>query len=329
MPFVKALLAAETETLPAIDPIVTEYSDVKVPAGLFIMLALMAVILIAVAVVSFIYINRHGTNYAQSITLALLSYIGLNYFVYSLALFGLQYIPGVMDFAAAHARTMQMLTLIFAMAMELLAMYLAVRLSVRASRKRSYYIDICTALMIGLVFYLAAIFISRHLSFTFEYFFYGLTINRLGFDQAVTEMVQAGANKDEAIASILELAEQNPWDYFWDSLIFILTGIQQTAAAIVLYGVFTDQLEKKWMLLSAGFIVSTYAASAVSIIFFAPVLVRFLILLVISAATLYITWRILKGPMSREIYTLTHRKQKEPPKDDKPAKMPTIVMPKD
>jgi len=330
MPRFPLFLGTEPETLPTIEPIVTEYSDVTIPISLLVIFVVMAVVLLAAVVVAFIFIKNRGTNFGQSIMFALLFYLGINYFVFNLSLYGLQMLPGVADFAKAHNRTMQLFMLFWEMLLSMVSMYLGLRYAVRQSRKRAYYIDICTALIYGLVFYTAALFVSRHLVFSIEYTIYGGYINSVGFDAAVTSMVQNGAKQDEAIATILDFARQKPIDHVFYSLNFILTGIQQTTAAVVLYGLFTDQLEKRWLLGAAAIYAGAYLGPAVSVIFKAPVFVNTLVSLAANAAAVYVVWRLLNGPMSKEMYTLTHKKVKEEKqKPDEPEKMPTIVMPKD
>ena len=323
-------IKAAEETVAA-GSVVTEYSDVRFPVSQIIALIFAIGIMIAVSIYSIVFIARRGTNWTYSLMSVIFYCLLFNY----LPVFALQYIPAVRTFSETNPRSMQFISISVSIVLEALSLFIGSRIVVKQSQKRGYYIDITTALLFGAVYYIISVLILDQIMTCFTWLAYGTTLNSMGFD-AFVESLMNGNNisQEDAVAAALDMVNTKPLYWIWNSLISVVEIFTRSAAAIVFYGYFTREIDKSYLFYGFGFEILEYIACLIVVLFNLSSLYNLLLQTAVAAVSCFLVYtKLLKGPMSADMYTLTHKKEKKKPKTQNGAdpnkKMPTINMPKD
>ena len=329
--FPQLILRTEESVESTIEPIVTEYSDVTIPVLTIVMIAVGALLIIAAVVAAFLIIKKHGRNWGLMLLTGLASYLIINYMISSLLMFGVQKIPGAAEYMEANPIPTSLISLLVSLILEFLSIFLGLKYGFNLYAKRNLSMDLPSVLMFGLAFLVGAVLISKQLTYSLEYILFSTQINKMGFDPAVTSMVQNGADQDEAMNTILTIARQNSFGYLFDSLSYITRGIADTCAAVIMYGVMSEKLEKKHYVTAGVILFTVFIPGLMGVIFGDEgVALRFAVCLVYAAGAVFVTWKLLSNHMQEDLARM--KVIVEPPlkrKKEEPKKMPKINMPKD
>lgn len=323
---------ASGETAAAIDPIVTPYSDRTIPVLTIVFLIVGVLLLLAFAVASFIMIQKRTKNWGYGLLTGLASYLLFSYAVNMLIIFGLNKIPGAEAYFAAHEKLYNLIMMFVAMGLELCAVFLGYRYYKVSAEKRNMQPEPGSAVIFGWAFYLGAILVSQQMTYSLEYTLVCISINQMGFDPAVTAMVEGGTSEEEAIAGLLQMVEQNPFEYLMDTFAYFVKAFLQTSAAVLIYGCFYGKLEKKFMLTAAVTIMVYYIPGLLSVVTNIPTWAAFAAALAIGGAFTYNAYRIIREKMPDELRAFLEIKKSSGSFGGRgkkePQKMPKIVMPK-
>ena len=321
--------AAEAAT--ATGTVTTEYADAKFPVIQIITLILAIVIMLAVSVYGIVFIVQRGTNWTYSLMPIMFFCLLFNY----VPIYALQFIKPVVDFAASHPSAWKIISVSISVILEVVSIFVATRVVVGQSQKRGYHIDITTALLFGPVYFIAAILILDQIMGCFTWLVYGTTLNSMGFDAFVETLMNANElTEKEAVEAALRIIDAPPFDCIWDTLAMAAELLTRCAIGVVFYGYFTREIEKPYLFYGFGFQLLEYIACLILSVFNLTSIFNLLLKAIVAAICCFLVYtQLLKGPMSADMYTLTHKKERKKPKTTKGAdpnqKMPTINMPKD
>lgn len=322
---------AETEGVHEIPLITTPYTDKKIPIPTILLLVFSVLLLIAFAVVTFILIRKRTKNWGYSLIVGLAAYLVFVYALNMVVLFGVNYIPGLSTYFETHMLVYNLIMMVFAFLFETLAVLVGLKIYQSTAEKRELAPELGAPLIYGFAFYLAAILVSQQLTYSFEYVMVCASINQMGFDTAVSAMVDGGIAEEEAISSLLALTDQNPVEYLLDSFVFMAKACIQTSAIVLTYGVYNKKLEKKFLGAALGLLAAYYIPSIISFFVELPTIVMFIMTILIGAAVVFVAYRIVSKYMPDDLRELLVIKQQSGGKkgSSKQQKMPKIVMPKD
>ena len=114
-----------------------------------------------------------------------------------------------------------------------------------------------------------------------------------------------------------------------ERLTLIITLVTLVMAAVLIFGEMDGRLERKWMFVGLGGVMLSIVPSILVTLTPFPNWAGVLVNLLITAAVVYITIKLVKQYMPEELKSLSysHRRNRHKKDDDKPQKMPKIVMP--
>lgn len=322
---------AETE-IPAIEPIVTGYGDMKVPGMTIAVLIFSILLLIAFGVAAFLLLKDRTFGWQQPLLVSAIAYILFTSLLYMGVLVGISNIPPLEARFNENMNLYATISIIWAILMELAAMYFGYRFIVKRMQKSHGRVNLAVPLGMGVGFYVMGILISSELSNFLYYIMYAVNVNSVGLDAMVTSMVEQGADVREATEAVIGFASQSPMLFLMDALSYVFKAVVETGGLIAIYGVLTEKLEKKWLIFGFG-IVPLYFIPNVIATFWpeSPIWLRLLIVLLIVAGAVYASIYMVKKYMPEDVNMLKHsirrdgggsRKNKQ-----QPPRMPKIVMP--
>ncbi len=339
MNILATLLKAAEETTAAvtIDPIVTEFSDLKMPVMSMIMMGLAAVVTLAVLIAGIYLLFDRTDNWGMALIAGLAAYMIFCYLLYMGIQIGLNALPFTQGFVQQNPKQMTIIMTILSGILASLAVYLALKYVSSQAMKRGQSMTIGTPLGVGIGMFAAAVLTNREIMTNLQYIMMSVSINKMGFDEAVTttvqSMVENGYTLEEATKTATEslhsMMTEPSISFFLNSFYYILIGVLETMAAILVYGAMTEKLEEKWMFVGfGGLMLSIVPSILVSVTSF-PSWAGVLVNCVITAAVAVITIKLAKQYMPEELHTLTysHRRNRRDKGDGEKKKMPHIVMP--
>ncbi len=324
-----AVREAVTDATEAVEVIHTPYSDMTIPLISIIAVGVGIAILLAAMIVGVILIRRRTRNFGYSVLTGIAAYITFCYLFYVAIFFLLGKIGSVKAFFDANPETSALIQLIAGLILEALAIFVGVlvirKLNGRSGRKT----DISVALGFGLAFFIATLIVNNVLTTNFEYILACVSINRMGFDEAVTLMVQNGLTEEAAIESVYGMCVQPWYLYLVDGLSYVIKAVLLLSVTIIVYGVQTRQLSKYFYFAAFGLEIVYYVPGLFKSETTAAGLIRFGTSLLIAAYAFRLAVRLTKRYMPMDYRILKRAEKPEKPKDDnKPQeKMPKIVMP--
>ena len=171
-----------------------------------------------------------------------------------------------------------------------------------------------------------------------QYIFVSASVNKMGFDEAVTATVQNMLSSGDytleeatkiATDSLHGLMTEPPVSFFLNSIYYILMGLLYASASVLVFGEMDGRLERKWMFLGLGGVMLSIVPSILVTLTSFPNWAGVLVNLLITAVVVYITIKLVKQYMPEELKSMSysHRRNRHKKDDDKPKKMPNIVMP--
>ncbi len=337
---VTALFFAAEETTEAvqIDPIVTEFSNMKVPVLSMVMMGLGSVILLAAIVAGVYFLFDRTDNWGMGLLAGLASYMIFCFLIFSGLQIGLNALPFTKDFVQNKPQQFTAMMTIFSGILSCLSVFLALKYVESQMAKRGQMMTIGVPLAIGIGMFLGSVLSNRQIMSGFQYIMVSSSVNKMGFDAAVTatvqSMVESGYELEEAkktaIDSLYSMMSEPSASFFLNSFYFVVMGVLETSLAVLLFGEMTDRTEKKWTFIGYGGLMLATVPSLLNSLTSFPSWAGVLVTLAIAAAVGFFTVRQAGQDMPEELNTLSysHRKNKGGGKGDgHKKKMPHIVMP--
>ncbi|MBQ1376707.1 MAG: hypothetical protein IIY77_01935 [Lachnospiraceae bacterium] len=313
-----------------VDALVEKYGQMKVPALTMVMTAAVVVFLVVLIVLGFIYVSRHYVNFSNGIYAGILAELIFGYVAYGALNFAFQKIGPVDQFLKAHQQLGDCLLILVAVILECLAVFLGMKYLLRMNGKRHLETNIGHVVTFGLSTYAAAILVSQQLTYAIEYIMVSNTMNSLGMEVAVYQMLINGASEAEADATVRGMVESSWLKFLWDGFTYVLRAVVVTSSAVLVYGTERRGLDrKKWLPIAVLMIAAYYIPTLLNTVTEVHAAVLIVLTLLITAACAFIALRTVYKEMPSDWEDLKRKPVKKPKKkdSDKDKKMPKIVMP--
>lgn len=324
-----ACFSADTTAVNEVVEVVTQYSDKRVPAINFVMIATSIVLLLAFLIVSFIVLRNRTHHWGTGLIVGITAYL-VRYLSYFLMVIGVEFIAPVSAFAIAHQKLIQLVIAVVLMIVQGLVLYFGMLYVYRQSGKWNQPMDISTPLAFGVGYLTAWVLVGQEISYFFNEFQNCITINSAGFDKTISFMLETERYTEEsAIQALLAIVDQNAFYYIMDSLSTVMTAVQVTCIVVVFYAVLTGKVNKKWGAYGLGFVVLSNLYGIASV--FVKIMgILFVLCIAVTAVIVYFTISLVKANCTDDIRMLSYtRRMQEKDEENRKKKMPKIVMPKD
>ena len=330
--------AQETTAAIEIDPIVTAYSDLKIPVLSMVMMGLSAAILLGALILCFVMLFNRTENWGTGLISGMAGYLLICYALYMGIQVALNAIPFTKGFVQNQPDHYTVLITVLSGLLVCLAVFATMKYVSNMMMKRAQMMTIGTALAVGVGMFGASVIISKEMMNSIQYIVVATSINKMGFDPAVTttvaSMMENGYEKEEAIKlatdSLLSMINEPSISFLLNGTYYILMAVLQICAAVLVYGVMKGTLDNKWQILGYSGLLLSIIPSVLSNVTGIPGWVAFLINLTLSGVVLFLTVKAVKTYMPDDFQSLTynHRKKKVKEDAEKRKKMPHIEMPK-
>ncbi len=340
-PGVTVIQQTVTET---VETVVTQYSDMKVPAFSMIALAGGALLLIVIGIIAFIQVKNRTFNWGPGVIAGLLFNVLFCYLAYTMVMSGISLIPGMKAMSEDPARAdrytfiLSMTGTVFSFILEGVAAFFGVRYAFRMLDRRHLKTNIGAALAYGVSAYAAAIFLGQQITYSFQYLMIMSAVNQSGFDGTLTMMVQNGEDLEAATNALLSLTKTPGFVYLGEHAAYVLSALAQTAAAVLFYGVRGEKLEKKYTVAAFGVLIITAIPNLIGytsayLEFGIPSWILFVLSVLLTAGVVFYTVKVVAKYMPDDVKMLKSKHHDNRSgglfgkKPEEPKKMPKIVMP--
>lgn len=330
--------AEETTEAVTIDPIVTEFSDLKVPVLSMVMMGLAAACILAALILGIYFLLDRTDNWGTGLLAGIAAYMVFCYLLYMGLQIGLNALPLTKDFVNDKPDQFTAMMTIFSGIFVCTAIILSLKYVNSQMSKRGQLMTIGTPLAVSVGMFTAMVLVNREMSTNIQYIFVSASVNKMGFDEAVTATVESMVNGGTytleeatkiATDSLHGLMTEPPISFFLNAIYYILMELLYASAAVLIFGEMDGRLERKWMFVGLGGVMLSIVPSILVTLTPFPNWAGVLVNLLITAAVVYITIKLVKQYMPEELKSLSysHRRNRHKKDDDKPQKMPKIVMP--
>ncbi len=339
--------AAEGTTEAAVDleTVATEFSGLKVPIINMVMMGLSTVLLFVAVGFCIYYLVDRTDNWGFGLIAGVAGYLLFCSFLFALIQIGLSYLPLTKDYVnnPDNARQYGAIMAVVSVLLNCVGILLALKYVSSQMMKRGQTMTIGTPLAIGAGTLVAIMLTGGVLRNTVSLILASVGVNQMGFDEAVTTMAENLINNGQYTIEQVDLARAEATDYLHSFMMqpsftwllsgfvyYILFGLINACFAVILFGKMNERLENKWVLAAVGMMILYMIPHALTSYLVISNWAAVLIDLAVTAAAVYLTFRLVKEYMPDELKSLTysHRKNRNKKKDDdKPKKMPHIVMP--
>ena len=327
---------AETTAAIEIDTeaIIAKYGGLKIPDVTMIMMAVTVLILVAAIVFGFVFLSRHYGNFSNGIFIGIIAELAFGYLVYGLITYALTKIPGPAAYFEAHKTFYSIIQVILSIICEGLAVFLGMKYLMRLNQKRGIYSEVSAPLTMGLSMCAASVLVGQELTFAVEFIMISLSVNSIGVENAVYQMLASGTEEAVVESTIMGMVNTSWSAFFWDGISFLLKGLAEISAAVMVYGVCKERLDKKWTLGAFGVFVLYYLPSLINNAVTLPTWALVIIAMVITATVVFIAGRLIYAKMPEDWDSfkrkpVKRRRQQKKEEEEKEKKMPKIVMPDD
>ncbi|MBQ6036049.1 MAG: hypothetical protein IJL43_01950 [Lachnospiraceae bacterium] len=292
-----------------------------------------AVLLVAAAIVGFIILKRHASNWGNSLIYGLLAGVAFIALLPMLLSAVISIIPAWAEFLTTNKTGNQIVSIILQFVVNCAAFIVGMILLKKSSEKTHQPFDVGSGIMFGFGVFMVELFIGQQLSFYVQYIPACLSINQMGYDEAVKSVVESGLTEEQAQEYLKNLAEFGGAELLYNAVTFLLKGVLEVFAGAVAYGLISGKFPKScYGLLVGGFAVfygfnlAFYLMSANSILYIAAVAV-------LAAVYGFITIRLVKRYVPDEWERFKEKKTGRtsgfPTREKTQQKMPKINMPKE
>ena len=316
--------AIDTEAL------VEKYGNLKVPQLTMIMMGVIIVALIAVIIIGFVYIHRHFPDYANAIFIGVLSELIFGYLIYGGSTFLLSKVDAVNTFMTNHETAYNAILVILSVILDSLAVILGMKYLFKYNEKRNVRTNIGAAFTFGLAMYTAAIMTGQQLTFAFEYIMYGTMMNNLGLDTAIYQMMVNGVTEKDAVDSVNALINTSWLKFLWEGCSYVLKALVKTCAAVIMYGIYKEKLERKLLYAGIGMIAAYFIPTLLNLLLKAPGALCIVLTVLITIGAVVLTAVLIHKHMPEDEEDIKRKPlKKKHYTDNSQQKMPKIVMPDD
>ena len=336
----KLFFASQETVTEAGELVTTEYTNLKVPMGTLVFLVIGMVLLLAVVIAGFILIKRHCVNWGFAIMSGAAAFMLFSYIVYNAVFIGLGLIPGVREQLSGSGTLILILFLVFCTICDFLTVFLGMKYVANTNAKRDMYYDLGTPAIFALAIFTVSILLeipnsltSAPLSGFFNFFTLFTTVNTVGFDPFVTNLVQNGVNQAEIVEQLAGYMTQSLWSYVFEVVFAISRLAFFLCSTVLMYGVIREKLEKKYIGLMAALIFISLLPKELAY-HGLNIIICMALSIVLAAAAFYYTLRIVKEKMPEELDRVSRKidnssSSRRRGGQDRNKPMPKIVMPKD
>ena len=333
--FSEAAGATEATVAPEPITVVTEFSDLKIPALNIILAVAGAIILIAALIAAIALLkDRAGMMWIQALLYGISAFLVSTIIFPSLLGLILSLIPGAAEWMDTRPELQNFVAIAIQMVAVPVVIFVGMLLLKKMVEKRHWQLSLENAAVFGASSFLVALLTNSQLMFFIQYTTYALTLNAQGFDSFVSSYLTAfpEATVEEAIAMVKDTFVNVDTSMFViNSLYYVLQTIVHMAAAAAVFGVYTGKLPKAWIAYGILAPVLFLTPNAIFGFFDVPAWLPFVVTIVVSAVECFIMYKVLSDTLSEDWKKFNEKKpysEAQKKREEKP-KMPKIVMPND
>ena len=330
--------ASETAAEAAATVYPTAFTDLKVPMINMIFMGVAGVLILAALILGVYFLLDRTENWGLGLLAGLAAYMLFDHFLILGVQFLLGWIPFTRNYVEAHPTQISVFMLLLSAGLTCLGIFLAMKYAESQQMKRGMPLSIGLPIAVGIGTLIGLVLVNHLIQLHFSYIMMSYSVNANGFDVTaapyIENLINQGTPREEAVETIAESLSflgTSPFILFiLDALYYIMLTLLHVCAAVLIYAEQQDLIERKWVFVGYGGMMLTTIPGILNTFTTLPNWVGSLAVMLISAAVAVITYRLAKENMPEDLKSLTysHRRHNRRRKDDdKPKKMPHIVMP--
>ena len=292
-----------------------------------------AVLLVAAAVAAFIILKRHASSWGNSLIYGLLAGVAFIALLPMLLSAVITLIPSWAEYLTTNETGNQVVSIILQLIVNCAAFIVGMILLKKSSEKTHQPFDAGSGVMFGFGVFLVELFIGQQLSFYVQYIPACLSINQMGYEAAVSSVVESGLTEEQAQEYLKNLSEFGGVELLYNAVTFLLKGVLEVFAGVVAYGLISGKFKKNSLALLIGGFVAFYALNLVFYLTSADSILYIAAVAVLIAVYGFITLKLVKQYIPDEWDRFKKVKYGStsgfPTREKTPKKMPKINMPKE
>lgn len=334
--------------------ITTAYTDVKIPTSSIITYGVGILLVIAAVIAAIVLLRNHVKNWVYPLFAGAVFYLVFSYVLPELFTWLCTIIPGVREWAIVQpdpnvefytfSNGYKLVYLGFHCVTDFLGIFLGLKYLIRSEAKQNLHLQVGHIFSFALAGFLVMALVGD----TVTRFYHAFTesggvvtsyyqgvyisnmINSVGFDQVISDAVEAGQAENLAVDYLLTFVNTSMWTTLVETLVILVHGILVTAAAVFTYGWLKKSLSIDGLFAGIGAILLYWAPFFYQAVKPLNVWITGAYYLAIGALAVFGIWYVLKNHLAEDAKALQYSRKDELKKEEeKKKKMPKIVMPKD